>query len=211
VRQGPTRLLPLHDRTDRHHRDPSKQKSLTGFLIENGGGQQPHLPAHQQTQQHTHPIILRVARRCGASFNSFVQEAQHPRSSPPPPCMSTLPGLVFTARSRENYYITRCSCSWPFLLLPTTGAKPRLPPRRAQGRRQSPTTRRSPSRRSNPTLCCLPADPHPLLAASITRYSDVTLGRLAGDTFGCLLLRPLITPPHMYTNPQLLHLLLPAC
>ena len=31
-------------------------------------------------------------------------------------------------------------------------------------------------------------------AACITRYSDVTLGRLAGDTFACLLSRPLIVP-----------------
>jgi hypothetical protein len=37
--------------------------------------------------------------------------------------------------------------------------------------------------------------PHPdSPAACITRYSDVTLGRLAGDTFACLLSRPLIAP-----------------
>ena len=64
-------------------------------------------------------------------------------------------GIILT-RSRDTYYITRCSCSWPLLLLPTTAATPRLPPRRAQRRRHSATTCSSPSRRSNPTLCCMP-------------------------------------------------------
>ena len=37
VRKGPTSHLPLHDDDDdnRHHRDLSKQVSLTGFLIMN--------------------------------------------------------------------------------------------------------------------------------------------------------------------------------
>jgi len=75
-------------------------------------------------------------------------------------------GLILT-RSRETYYITRCSCSWPLWLLPTAVATPRLQPRRAQRRRHSATTWSSPSRRSNPTHCCLPADSHPLLATTL--------------------------------------------
>ena len=94
------------------------------------------------------------------------------------------------------------------LLLPTTAATPRLPPRRAQRRRHSTTTCSSPSRRSNPTLCCMPADSQPLLAACLTRYSDVTLSRLAGDMFGCL---PSHRPTSLFTKPQLLHPLLPVC
>jgi hypothetical protein len=78
------------------------------------------------------------------------------------------------------------------LLLLTTAASPRLKPRETQGQRHSATTWSSPSRKSNPTLCCLHADPHPLLAACLTRYSDVTFGRFAGDKFGCLLSRHLI-------------------
>ena len=74
---------------------------------ENGGGKLPPLPAQQNTTQHTHLIILRVARRCGASFNSFVQEAQHPRSSLPHPCISTFPGLALpNALERELLHNT---------------------------------------------------------------------------------------------------------
>ena len=41
-----------------------------------------------------------------------------------------------------------------------------------------------------------------------TRYSDVTLSRLAGDMFGCL---PSHRPTFLSTKPQLLHPLLPVC
>ena len=37
----------------------------------------------------------------------------------------SFPGIILT-RSRDTYYITRCSCSWPLLLLHTTAATPRL-------------------------------------------------------------------------------------
>jgi hypothetical protein len=54
----------------------------------------------------------------------------------------SFPGIILT-RSRDTYYITSCSCSWPLLLLLTTAATPRLHPRRAQRRRHSATTCRT--------------------------------------------------------------------
>ena len=53
-----------------------------------------------------------------------------------------------------------------------------------------------------------PLTRNPLLAACLTRYSDVTLSRLAGDMFGCL---PSHRPTSLFTKPQLLHPLLPVC
>ena len=54
----------------------------------------------------------------------------------------SFPGIILT-RSRDTYYITSCSCSWPLLLLLTTAATHRLHPRRAQRRRHSVTTCRT--------------------------------------------------------------------
>ena len=54
----------------------------------------------------------------------------------------SFPGVILTP-SRDTYYITSCSCSWPLLLLLTTAATHRLHPRRAQRRRYSATTCRT--------------------------------------------------------------------
>jgi hypothetical protein len=54
---------------------------------------------------------LSLALRADAALHSisFVQEAQHPRSNPPNPCMSTLPGLVLPIcleiRSRAKNFL----------------------------------------------------------------------------------------------------------
>ena len=54
----------------------------------------------------------------------------------------SFPGIILT-RLRDTYYIARCSCSWPLLLLLTTAATHRLHPRRAQRRRHSATSCRT--------------------------------------------------------------------
>ena len=59
-----------------------------------------------------------------------------------------------------------------------------------------------------PLFAACPLTRNPLLAACLTRYSDVTLSRLAGDMFGCL---PSHRPTFLSTKPQLLHPLLPVC
>jgi len=53
--------------------------------------------------------LLSLALRADAALHSmsFVQEAKHPRSNPPNPCMSTLPGLVLPrALEREQLHST---------------------------------------------------------------------------------------------------------
>ena len=119
--------------------------------------------------------------------------------------MSLFVALIFDSKSLQNNVLPRrVTAPWCQRIFPLS---PALPPRSTSAARH---------RRSNPTPCCLPADSHPLLAACLTRYSDVTLGMLAGDTFGCLAShRPRFlltyTPPNLSTNPQLLHPLLPVC
>jgi hypothetical protein len=39
----------------------------------------------------------------------------------------SFPGFILPARLRENYYIARCCCSWPLLLLPLVQGASRTP------------------------------------------------------------------------------------
>ena len=63
----------------------------------------------------------------GSKLSSWDATKQHLYSVDMNFNTESFSGIILT-RSRDTYYITRCSCSWPLLLLPTTAATRRLPP-----------------------------------------------------------------------------------
>ena len=178
------RLPPRRAQRRRHSATTCRTKMMTGMAPHTFMTFVQHLlvvgclsPFALITQQGIRLDVLK-----GSKLSSWDVTKQHLYSVDMNFNTESFSGIILT-RSRDTYYITRFSCSWPLLLLLTTAATQRLPPhgvfqRRLEVRSQEDLT---------PLFFCLPADPHPLLAACITRYSDVTLGRLAGDTFACLL------------------------